>query len=269
MPSRWLMQVYAMELRKGITYRADFWVNFIGQTFSTIVISYFLWKSIFEYNQVTELNGYTLNKMVFYYLVVPLIFRVQQGEAIGSISKDIYEGGLNKFILYPINYYYYKIATYFANATLFLGQLILIIFLYQFFIGDSSVYSFNLSNSIMFFSALILGTLTYFALNSISELISFWADNIWSLGVIVRFFTNFLGGGMVPLAFFPEWGQTILKYTPFPYFISFPIKLLFGEVLLYEFFFNMLILTFWCAIFILISKFVWNRGKFAYTGVGI
>jgi ABC-type uncharacterized transport system permease subunit len=52
--SSWKLHVFAMELRRITTYRADFWVNFIGQTFFSIVIAYYLWSSIFETLQVEE-----------------------------------------------------------------------------------------------------------------------------------------------------------------------------------------------------------------------
>jgi uncharacterized protein YyaL (SSP411 family) len=81
-----------MELRKIITYRADFWVNFIGQTIFSIIISYYLWQAIFASQGATSMNGFSLDKIIFYYLMVPIISRIQQGEMIGSISREIYDG---------------------------------------------------------------------------------------------------------------------------------------------------------------------------------
>jgi ABC-type uncharacterized transport system permease subunit len=82
-----------------ITYRADFWVNFFGQTLFSLTIAYFLWKSIFTSSNVTQMNGYNIEGMIFYYLIVPLIFRIQQGQGIGFISREIYDGSLNKYLL--------------------------------------------------------------------------------------------------------------------------------------------------------------------------
>ena len=106
-------------------------------------------------------------------------------------------------------------------------------------------------------------------LNSLSELIAFWADNIWSLGVIIRFATKFFGGAMIPLTFFPEWANTVLAYTPFPYIVHFPMKVFFGEIDLNTILINIGILIFWTIIFYFISKLIWNKGKYSYTGVGI
>jgi ABC-2 type transport system permease protein len=265
----WILQVYLMELRKLITYRADFWVNFIGRTFFTLVIAYYLWLAIFEARGVDTLKGFTMNKMVLYYLMVPIIFRMQQGETIGAISREIYDGSLNKYLLYPLNYYQYKITTYLANSTFYLLQMIFLLVVYNLFLYDPTVYQFSIANSIMFLVTMLFACLAYFALNSITEMVAFWADNIWSLGVIIRFFSSFLGGGMIPLAFFPGWAQEALNYTPFPYLISLPVNILLGSVSATAFLQGIGILVFWFLFFMFISNLLWNKGKYKYTGVGI
>jgi len=121
----------------------------------------------------------------------------------------------------------------------------------------------------MFIPALALISLSFFCLNSMSELVAFWAEYIWSLGVLVRFFVSFFGGAMIPLTFFPGWAQEALAYTPFPYLVHFPMQILFGEVDLPIFATNMGILSIWCLVFYSLSIVLWNKGKYSYTGVGI
>ena len=266
---KWPLLVYAMELRKIITYRADFWVNFFGQTFFSIIISYFLWKSIFETKQTDVLNGFTLNKIVLYYLIVPIVFRIQQGQMIGFISREIYEGTLSKYLIYPIDFFLYKIVTFFSHSTFFFLQLCLLIFVYQLFFADPTIYQFNTLNFFLFLCLLSLSSLCYFALNSITEFIAFWADNIWSLGAITRFFTRFLGGVLIPLSFFPHWALTILDYTPFPYIVHFPMSVFFGEYELMDFIKNCFILMLWTIVFFTISRILWKKGLYSYHGVGI
>lgn len=267
--SKWPFQVYGMELRKIITYRADFWINFIGQTIFSIIIAYFLWVAIFEAKDVSEMQGFTLNKIIFYYLIVPIVFRIQQGETIGGISREIYEGSLNKYILYPINFFKYKIITYLAHSTFFFAQLCLIMSIYLLFFETENFYSFSIIDFLLFTVLIFFSTLCYFSLNAISELIAFWADNIWSLGVIIRFMVKFLGGAMIPLVFFPTLLQDALEYTPFPYIIHFPMKVFFGEYSQVEYFQNLFILNLWTCAFLIITRFIWNKGKLQYTGVGI
>lgn len=265
----WIFQVFLMELRKLITYRADFWVNFFGQTLFSLTIAYFLWSSVFESSNSTIMNGFTIQGMIFYYLIVPLIFRIQQGQGIGFVSREIYDGSLNKYLLYPINLFKYKIATYYAHAAFYLLQLLLILVVYNLIFYDPSIYQFSVVNFLAFLLIVSIAVLSFFYLFTLCEFTAFWFDNIWSLGVILRFTTSFLGGALIPLAFFPTWAQEALKYTPFPYLIDFPMKALTGNLILNEFIFNLSISIFWLLVFRYISILIWNRGKYAYSGVGI
>jgi ABC-2 type transport system permease protein len=261
--------IYFMELRKLITYRADFWINFLGQTVFSILIAFYLWTSIFESQGVDTINGFTLNKIFFYYLIVPIVFRLQQGETIGAISGDIYEGRLNKFLLYPLSFYLYKIATYLAHSSFFIFQLFALTIIYSVFFDTKNEVNFTFINLFLFVIVLIVSSITYFFLNSITELLAFWADNIWSLGVVTRFMTSFFGGAIIPISFFPQWALSILDYTPFPYMINFPMKVFFGEYTLSTYFQSLTILMMWMGLFAVVSNSIWTKGKYQYTGVGI
>lgn len=265
----WLVQVFKLELRKLITYRADFWVNFIGRTVLTFVIFYYLWEYIYIQSGVETLKGFTLNKMTLYYLIVPLLFRMLQGESIGSISRDIYDGSLNKYLLYPLNFYTYKFVTYFAHATFYFLQAMFLLFLFNLILYDPSVYEFNFVNLFLFMITCIISITTCYALCTIPELISFWADNVWSLALIIRFIASFLGGAMIPLSFFPDYLQQTLYLTPFPYLLTLPINILFNDYSFNDFILGNLVLILWFLVFMFISKRIWNSGKYKYTGIGI
>lgn len=266
---RWPIVVFLMELRNLFAYRADFWVNFVGRTFFTLSIAYFLWQSIFTATGKEEISGLNMSYMIFYYLVAPMIFRIQQGQNIGFLSREIYDGGLNKYLLYPLNVKTYKLMTYLSHALFYLLQLLLILILYKLFFFDESIYTFSLVNSILFIFIIAINSISFYYLFSITELSAFWFDNIWSLGVILRFSCSFLGGGFIPLALFPKWSYELLQLTPFPYMIDFPFKVLQGEIGAQLFFKNLIVTIVWLLVFRALAYFVWKRGKYAYTGVGI
>lgn len=261
--------IFLIELRKIITYRSDFWVNFVGRTFFSISLAYYLWTSIFDSLNVQTLGGYTIKSMIIYYLLAPLIFRIQQGSDIGTMSKDIYEGSLNKYLLYPLSFFSFKITTYMTHSFFYFLQLICIVLIYQVLFYDPTIFDLTLYKIVLFIPALALCSLCYFLLTSIVELISFWADNIWSLNVIIRFVVAFFGGVFIPLSFFPENFTQILMITPFPHLINFPMKLLLSTLPIESYFESVFILIAWSACFGLVSFFLWKKGKYQYTGVGI
>lgn len=265
----WTYQVFLLELRRRMTYRSDFWINFFGQTIFSLLIAYYLWNSIFESTGKSEMNGFTMQGMIFYYLIAPLVFRIQQGQGIGFISREIYEGGLNKYLLYPVNYFKFKLSTYLATSFFYTIQLIVILIIYQLFFFDRTIYEFNFIRFTYFLLALFGSALVYFYLSILSEALAFWHDNVWSIGVILRFASSFLGGALIPLSFFPQWSQELLQYTPFPYLIHFPVQLLTKDIPPLEVLASFGILIFWIIIFYALAKVVWNKGSYSYSGVGI
>lgn len=262
-------RIFLMELRKLLTYRADFWINFFGLTFFALVIAYFLWDAIFDAANETMIRGQTLTSIIFYYLVAPLVFRVQQGQNIGFLSRDIYEGSLSKYLLYPLSINSFKLATYLANSFFFFIQLCCLIVIYQIIFFNNDVFTFDALNFFLFIFVVSINCISYFYLFSMIELTAFWFDNVWSLGVMLRFICGFLGGAIIPLVFFPKWAQTILDFTPFPYMIDFPYQVLQGQESISGFIVKLVITLLWLLIFRMLSLYVWKRGKFKYSGVGI
>lgn len=262
--------VFTMEIRKLISYRTDFWINFIGQTVLSLCLYYFLWKSIFEFKQTDSMGGYTLIQMILYYLMAPLTLRIVQGEGIGNLSREIYDGSLNKYLVYPVSFFKYKLATYMSYSVFYIFQLCIILGLFYLFTGSSSGIEFKLGNLSFFIIAVLINSTIYFFLSSLTELIAFWAEYIWSLSVIIRFMVGFLGGAMIPLTFFPTWAQELLYYTPFPYLITFPVNILMGkEFLVSDFFKQLIIALFWSFFFYLLANILWRKGNKSYSGVGI
>jgi ABC-2 type transport system permease protein len=115
----------------------------------------------------------------------------------------------------------------------------------------------------------MMASLTYSQLALMIELISLWADNIWSLMVMTRFLCFFFGGAYIPVDFFPLILKDVLKFTPFPYLINLPIKVTMGLVDHDDIFSGIVTLIVWTILFHLSARLVWRRGQHRYNGVGI
>ena len=263
-------KIYLLELRKGLSYRSHFWVNYFGTTFISFIIFYYLWKNIFEHNQVKIIGGMTFDQMIVYSLLSPIIFRIIQGTQIGFISTDIYDGGLSKYIIYPINIYLYKFSSYLAQSTFYLIQFFLVLIIYEIYSKTHGISSnFEVINIILASVFLLFSSLAYYSLAAILELVSFWAENIWSLGVMLRMIAALLGGALIPLSLLSENFYEIVQLTPFPYLVYYPLKLVLGEIAIGEISKGLLVLSSWTLAFIFIYHRVWIRGQKVYTGVGM
>ncbi len=265
----WVTHVISIETRKLISYRADFWVGFISTVVVEFGIAYFLWRSVFEHLGVDRVSGYTFPALLLYYVLSPLVNRVLQQERWGFISLDVYEGTLTRYLLYPIPFFLYKYLAHFAQGLVMIVQLLISLGLVVAIFGVPEGVALTPGSVALGVLSLFFCNYLFFAFSSIFELVSFWADNVWSLSVILRLTTGFLGGGMIPLSFFPHSFREALALTPFPYFLSFPIRVFMGEMRGLEYARGILMIICWSTALTLLARWIWNRGTRQYTGVGI
>ncbi len=265
----WVLKVISTELRKILAYRSDFWINFLGQMFIQLFIARSLWSAVFEANNVTEMKGLDLNKLTLYYLLAPLIMKTMMGENIGFLAREIYDGGINRYLVWPLKALQYKSLTFMTYSIFYLIQLNLM-YLIARLIFDPTPYALtDFTGALMGTALILLSSYTYFFIMSLCEMVAFWADNTWTLSVMLRFIASFLGGAFLPLSFFPDSLLPFLKLLPFQAMISTPVNLYLGRANAAEAMEAALTLLLWLPVLYLLSRFMWRKASYHYTGVGM
>ena len=266
---RWFGAVTTLELRRLISYRADFWMLFFGGTVAQMGLAYFLWKAVFDVRGRATLNGFDLHSLVFYYLLVALTDRLVRGSDTSFASRDIYDGSLTRYLLYPISFVGYRYAILLGGLVLSLVQALFGVGLFAGVLGIPDRIALSLAGVAGgLFVVLAAGTMHFF-LTLALEFLAFWVDNVWSLLALLRFVVYLLGGGMVPLEFFPGWARGLLFWTPFPHIFSTPIALWSGRLAPIEAVAAVGVLAVWGALFCVVAMLLWRSGQKRYTGVGI
>lgn len=266
----WIPHVFSIEIRKLFSYRVAFWVKFIIGTVTEIAVAYFLWGAIFVQTGSTTMRGFTFHGIVFYYVFSGLVGRMIQNAAeSGGISLDIYEGSLTRYLLYPVSFLQYKYVAFFGQQITLFCQLLLGLGIAMTIWEIPPDQHITFSSILMGLGTSILAGMLIFLLNACIELVAFWQDTVWNLMAMLRFIGNLLGGIHIPLVFFPDWGQVLVRFTPFPLIYSFPIRCFLGQVNAQEWIHESLFLVGWVAFFILLLRWIWSRGTRIYTGVGI
>ncbi len=274
MRAKLFADVFIIEAKRTMSYRADFWINVIGGLLSGIAIPYFMWSWIFQAegggDDTLLIGGRTFGQMIAYYIACALISKVVRGSDLPlSISSDIYEGGLNRYLLYPTRYLPFKYAQQLGAMVPNLVQMVGFGVIFFFALGLPAGVEITATTVAMTAASLLVANLLYFLLTYPLQLISFWADNVWSLIILLRFVTSLLGGAMLPLEMFPAVWRDVLPYTPFPTLFYLPVQTLLGEVSIVAWGQGLLIGLAWCVGIGLCGALVWRRGELRYTGVGI
>lgn len=264
---KWFLEIFLMECKRVLSYRIDFWFQFGVVVCTEIGIAYFLWSSIFEHQNVVSIGGYTFEQMLVYYAMVPFVVRLVKSSDDFNISREIYEGGINKYLIYPISYTASKMIERAAFSTMAIAQMLIGLALLSFFIPITNYMTLQSFSLCLVFCA--VSFVLYFLMSFFLEMFAFWFDSVWSLGVMLRFITMFLGGAMIPISLFPESIQSILVYTPFPYLFSTPMQVLMGQIGGEQAAQGFIITCAWIAPMLLACRLVLSRGLRNYSGIGI
>ena len=123
---RLFASVFGIEVRKSMTYRVDFWIQVLINFLAAIAIPYFFWKEVYRVAETPRLGDYTLEAMLVYICLAVLIGRLVRGADLHvDVANDIYEGHLNKYLLYPTGYLAFKYAQHVGALLPHILQLLL------------------------------------------------------------------------------------------------------------------------------------------------
>lgn len=260
----------SVEARKAMSYRADFWINVVLSFFAQLGVMWYLWHAIFAASGQAAIGQWTLPELLRYSILVILAGKLVRGqEMMAGLSQDIYDGGLSRYLLYPVSYWAFKYAQHLGSLLPALIQFLLFITLLPMVPGAVGNFHPGAGALLMGSVAMLLGNLLYWLLQLPLQAVAFWADNVWSLGVLLRFISALLGGALLPLDLFPQWARELLVWLPFPYLFDLPVKALMGRIEPLAWMQGMAICLGWCLALYLASRRLWRLGERGYTGVGI
>jgi ABC-2 type transport system permease protein len=269
---RLFLRIASAEARRRMSYRTDFWIQALLVLAIEAALHWFLWTSVYREAGRTEIAGFSLRGMVLYVLAALLAARAVRGVADSfdaGMSQDIYEGGLNRYIVYPTSYFAFKYAQHLGATFPVLVQLALFGGTMPFLLGLDPTASVSLSTLAMGAVSLAVANLLYFVMAYPLQGIAFWADNVWSLMVAQRLATATLGGAMFPLSLFPEGVREVFQALPFRHLFWGPVTTLLGRVDVSTWLGDLAAGLAWALGFALLGREVFRRGYLRYTGIGI
>ncbi|MEM8885691.1 MAG: ABC-2 family transporter protein [Planctomycetota bacterium] len=270
MTPRLFLQIVSLEARTKFSYRVDFWINTVVGFSVELFVAWFLWKAVFEASGAELIGGRTFPQMVVYVIAAVLLGKFAIGRDFeGTISGDIYEGGLNRYLLFPANYVGVKYAQQLGRMVPLVVQVLLFGAFVVPLLGVAGEFKLSFGSVAMAMVALAVSNLLNFLMVFPLQATAFWADNVWSLMVAQRIVGSILGGFLLPLSVFPDAMRTTLEYLPWRFFYDFPARVMLGEIGFAEWLPGMALALGWCVVFRFLGRAVWNRGLYQYSGVGI
>ena len=256
--------------KKGIkvwsTYRFEFIVGLLSIPIS-LIIYYFLWKSVFTYTGQEIIRGFTFQQMVSYYVLSMIVSFFTWSEVDKWIEQDLLHGHMIAGLLKPVSFIsWYMSFEIGMNTMNIIWQMIPVFIIGFVFFGLAMAPAFNF---IAFFISIIFAFFIYFGMTFLLGLSAFWLKKITGLRRIRRVMFGFLGGSFVPLTLFPHWAQTLFHYLPFESTKFVPITIYLGTVSKAGVLRALGVQLFWIAALYILIYIVWKRAYSLYSSVGV
>ena len=252
-------------IRENLAYKFDMMMTVILAPIS-IVISYFLLKTIFLYTGTAQIGGFTFQELITYYVmnwVVGILIWTDIGD---MVSYDVKNGNITKNLILPVNYITFMFVYTLSSRLLALVLEALPILLISLFVFNIKITLFILP---LFLLSLILALVLNFLITTLLALSAFWMTENRGIMKLKRVLVHFLSGAVLPIAFFPIIYQKISTFLPFQYLEYVPINFWLGKYFGSEALFMLVMQFVWIIIFYLLCLFVWKRALTKATSVGI
>lgn len=225
----------------------------------------FIMLSLWSQSDSGSSYGFTSVQLSRYFLSAFLVRQFSVVWVVFSFEEDCLMGRLSPYLLQPLHPLLRYASSHLAEQ---LTRLPFAFFIAcAFFVINPS--SFWLPSLPQFFLAYISTHLAFtiaFLLQSLIASLCFWSEKASSLERFIFVPYLFLSGLLVPLSAFPSDVLKFVMWTPFPYLINFPAKILAGlTVDVPKILFIQLV---WICFLYIIVKNLWRIGVKRYTAMG-
>jgi len=267
-------------LRGALEYRANFFVSLLGAV-SPVVIQTALWTCLYAPNPAEasaaagagsgdglRLFGFTYAQMLGYTVIANIVSRLVRTSFEYDLNSDIRNGGLDRFLVKPIDYFGFRMAQFIGAKSA--EAVFMCVFLAASLAVLSAVTGLGVGIAAVlgFVAAMALAFLLNFLIFWCVGLLGFWLTEIGFLFEAARIVIITASGGIFPLSVFGPTGEAILRAMPFRFTIQFPTEILCGRVAGAELGMGLLVAALWAAALVFLSRALWAIGLRRFVAVG-
>lgn len=262
------LKVFNIGIQNTLVYRWNFFIRLLMSFLPLLGLVYF-WRAIYTARGDALINGYSYGDMIFYFMLVNLVQALTMPlDDEWQIATDIRDGQLNQFLLKPIDYFTYRVLLFMSNRLVYtviaiLPTLALFIYFREYVSFPEHVLTWVLT-----IAALLLTAILQFLITYAIAMFAFWILEVSTLVFIYFAFEYIFAGHLFPLDIMPPWMYALVKWTPFPYQLFFPISIFKERVETAQMIEGFGIQILWILLMAVLVRFLWTRGLKKYTAVG-
>ena len=240
---------------------------------SGLFIEYQIWSLIFVSNNYSKITmdgvekGYNFEQLIVFIFLSIIVGQLKSSWVTSSqMILEIRQGLINKYLIRPISYFWYHFMMFVGINSLYIivYMSLLVLFLYIFpgmiFKTIASILGFSIS--------LLLSIYLSYCIYFIMVCFAFWFGEVRSIVVAYNLGMLMISGQYIPIRLFPEEILSIIKWTPIPYLVDFPVSIATGIINQSQWILQINIALIWCLILTIISFIIYKIGIKGYEAYG-
>ena len=225
-----------------------------------------VWTSIA--NVKGDVNGFTANDFITYYMVLLICDQVTSNIIIHTFAYKIQDGSLSGELIKPVHP---MLTSALVNNVAFkmlsmMGLTPIWVILYFLFKPDFSNVAFQ--NVLLAIPVMVIAFLIGYLLSATITALAFWTTRIYSIHEFYFALILLFSGQFVPLPLMPKVIQDIAQYLPFQLLLYFPIQLILGKLSADQIVMGYVMAGVWLVLAAFLFNIVWRNGVKRYSAVG-
>lgn len=260
------LRIFLLNFQRVIQIRSRAFV-WLLLAFINPLISLVFWAGVLN-EKGNILEGWVLPTLTTYYFLIIVLGSILISHIEEDVAEyDIREGGLVKFIIRPVSYFFMKMIEELPWRIMQGGFGILVFLILITLFGN--FLSLSITTSVI--SALIISILAFlisFTFKMLIGISAFWLTEFRGLQQMLEVLGIILAGFVMPIDLFPNFLKTIALLTPFPYIIYYPVIAFQGRLSDHSMIQVISTQIVMLVILYFIYRILWRVGLRKFTGVG-
>lgn len=212
--------------------------------------------------------AYNRSQIITYYILTIFVSRLTQAWSTSHVGRSIRDGRFSRTIIQPYHYLVEELGTTLGlKAIRFFTLIPIAVILYCLFHHDFSI-TFSTSKLCLFILALLLGFAINFYYRNTLAMLVFWLEEYYSLDALSSLASQAFSGNLIPLALAPPLFVSVMKYTPFRFFVSFPIEVVINQTITLQAFQGFSVGIIYLVVFLCVHQVLYHHGLKHYGAYG-
>jgi ABC-2 type transport system permease protein len=184
-----------------------------------------------------------------------------------ELDYQIRQGLLSPKLLRPLNVFWEHVAMHVAERVVRLPVIIVVLVAGVLLVPGTTITP-DAPHALVYLLSINLAWAIRFQIAYCVGLLSFWFDQATALDELYAVVAAFLTGAFAPLDFYPPLVRAAIEWTPFPYLVYYPVRMLTGVADWAETWRVLGVQSIWVLIFFVVRTVLWRRGLRRYGAVG-